>query len=151
MSQAAQIVVFALDEQRLALSLSAVERVVRAVEVTALPKAPAIVLGVINVQGQLLPVFNLRRRFGLPESELELSDHILIARTSRRTVALVVDAVAGLMECAAGETVPPASIVPGMAYVDGVVKRPDGLIFIHDLDKFLSVDEDVQLEAALAS
>ena len=61
------IVVFALDEQRYALHLLAVERVVRAVEVTALPEAPEIVLGVVNVKGRIVPVINVRRRFRLPE------------------------------------------------------------------------------------
>ena len=61
------IVVFTLDEQRYALHLLAVERVVRAVEVTALPEAPEIVLGVVNVKGRIVPVINVRRRFRLPE------------------------------------------------------------------------------------
>ena len=146
-----QIVVFALDEQRVALPLAVVERVVRAVGITPLPKAPVIVLGVLNVQGEVLPVFNLRRRFRLPEKELELSDHIIIARTEWRTVALVVDSVAGVTACATEEIIPASTIVPGIEYVEGVVKRPDGLIFIHDLNKFLSLDEAQQLEGALAS
>ena len=58
-----QIVVFALDEPRYALPLSAVERVVRAVEITPLPKAPEIVLGVINMQGQVVPAVDIRKRF----------------------------------------------------------------------------------------
>ncbi|MBF8302857.1 MAG: cheW40H-4 [Candidatus Dadabacteria bacterium] len=58
-----QLVVLTLDEQRYALHLSAVERIVRVVEVTPLPKAPEIVLGVVNVQGQIIPVINIRKRF----------------------------------------------------------------------------------------
>ena len=70
MAQPVQIVVFALDDRRIALPLAAVERVVRAVEVTPLPKAPAVVLGAVNVQGNLVPVFHLRRRFRMPEREI---------------------------------------------------------------------------------
>ena len=142
-------VVFALDEQRFALPLSGVERVFRAVEITPLPKAPAIVLGIINVHGRILPVLDLRRRFRLPEREIRLGDQIIVARTSHRTVALLVDSVQGVMKCAEEETVPSDMIVSGIEYVEGVVKRPDGLIFIHDLGKFLSLDEAQQLEGAL--
>lgn len=61
------LVVFRLDERRYALPLSVVERVIRAVEVTPLPKAPPIVLGAIDVQGRVVPVLNVRRRFLMPD------------------------------------------------------------------------------------
>ncbi|MCG3147873.1 MAG: Chemotaxis protein CheW [Verrucomicrobiae bacterium] len=151
MNRSGHIVVFALDEQRVALPLSVVERVVRAVEVTPLPIAWTIVLGAINFHGQILPVFNLRRRLRLPDREMELSDHIIIAKTARRLVALVVDAAVGVLACPEKEIVPPEAIVPGIAdLVSGVVKQPNGMIFIHDLDRFLSLAETQQLEAVLA-
>jgi hypothetical protein len=78
------IVVFNLDEQQYALHLAAVERIVRVAEITPVPKAPAIVLGVINVQGQVIPVINIRKRFRLPDREMSLSDHLIIARTAKR-------------------------------------------------------------------
>jgi purine-binding chemotaxis protein CheW len=62
-----QLVVFTLGQQRYGLPLSSVERAARIVEITPLPNAPEIVLGVINVQGRLMPVVNLRHRFRLPE------------------------------------------------------------------------------------
>jgi purine-binding chemotaxis protein CheW len=70
MNKATQLVVFALDEQRYALRLTAVERIVRAVEVTPLPKAPQIVLGVIDAQGRIIPVVDVRQRFRLTEREV---------------------------------------------------------------------------------
>lgn len=145
------LVMFTLGERRLALPLSAVERVVHAVEITALPEAPASVLGVINVQGQILPVFNLRRRFRMPERELELRDKLILARTARRMVALVVDDVTGVMECGEDEAVLPDAIVPGLEYLGGVIKRPDGMIFIHNLDKFLSLEEERLLSEVLST
>src|SRR5881397_433615 len=92
-SSPSQLVVFTLDEARYALRLSAVERIVRVPEITALPRGPEIVLGVVNIQGDITPVMNIRKRFGLPEREPDLSAHLLLARTSRRVVALVADAV----------------------------------------------------------
>ena len=87
MGEMNHIVVLTLDEQRYALRLSAVERIVRAVEVTALPQAPEGVLGVVNVEGRVIPVVNIRQRFNLPEQEINLDDQLIIARTSRRDVA----------------------------------------------------------------
>ena len=76
-------VVFTLDGLFYAVSLSAVSRVIRAVEITPLPKAPPIVLGVINLGGRIIPVVNIRKRFLLPERELELTDQLIVACASR--------------------------------------------------------------------
>lgn len=144
-----ELVVFTLDEQRYALRRAAVERVVRAVEVTPLPEAPEIVLGMINAQGRIVPVVNVRKRFRLPEREVELSDQFIIARTSRRTVALVVDAVNDVVLCAEAQVVASEKILPGLEHVEGVLKLPDGMIFVHDLDRFLSLDEEQALAEAM--
>ena len=141
MKESVQLVVFTLNEQRYGLRLSAVERVVRAVEVTLLPSAPEIVLGIINLAGRVVPVMNVRQRFGLPEKESDLSDQFIIARTAMRTVALLVDSVSTLVEASAEDVVHAAKILPRMDYVDGVAKLEDGMILIHDIDKFLSLEE----------
>ncbi len=86
-----RLVPFLLDDQRYALHLDVVERVIPAVEITPLPKAPEIVLGLINIRGKIIPVLNIRRRFRLPDRETELTDHFIIANTSKRTVALPAD------------------------------------------------------------
>lgn len=144
------IIVFNLDEQRYALRLSAVERIVRIVEITPLPKAPEIVLGVVNVQGQVIPVVNIRKRFRLPDREISLSDHLIISRTARRVVVLVADAVLGVVERWEEEMTAADKILPDLEYVESVVKLEDGLIFIHNLDTFLSLEEEKTLEQAIA-
>ena len=149
MGRSSQLVLFALDDRRYGLRLSTVERVVRAVGVTILPKAPDIVLGVVNVQGRIIPVVNLRRRFRLPERDISLADQLVIAHTSRRPVALVVDAASGVLEYSADEAVGARDIVPGIEHVEGVVKLADGLVLIHDLDKFLSLEEETAIDRAI--
>lgn len=149
MSESLHLVVFTLDGRRYALQLSAVDRTVRMVEITPLPKSPKIILGVITVNGTIVPVLDIRRRFGIAPKKTKLSDHLLIARTATRTVALVVDAVHDVIERPAGDVVLPETIVPGMEYVEGVVKLDDGMVFIHDLNGFLSLEEERTLEAAL--
>jgi purine-binding chemotaxis protein CheW len=149
MKEDVQLVVLTLDDRRYALYLSVVERVIRAVDVTPLPKAPEIVLGVINVQGAIIPVVNIRRRFHIPEREMQLGDQMLIARTARRVVALIVDSAQSVVELSGDNLIPPKDIVPGTSYLDGIVKLGDGIVLIHDLDRFLSLDEEQALDTAL--
>ena len=150
MNKQNQYVFFTLDEQRYGLHLSAVERVVRVVEITPLPEAPEMVLGVVNVQGQVIPVFNIRKRFRLPEREIALSDQLIIAHISKRTIALLVDAVIGVVEPSEEEMITAEKILPNMEYVEGVVKIEDGMILlIHDLDEFLSLEESKTLDDAM--
>ncbi|MBI3995194.1 MAG: purine-binding chemotaxis protein CheW [Nitrospirae bacterium] len=149
MNSSNPLVIFTLDDKRYALSLFAVERVLRIVEIVPLPKAPEIVLGVVNIQGQIVPVFDVRKRFCLPQREMSLSDQLIVARTSRRAVALLADTVGGVIEYPEQKTVPAEMILPGLDYVKGVAKLDDGLILIHDLETFLSLPEDNALENAL--
>ena len=129
--------------------MTAVERIVRAVEVTPLPGAPAIVLGAIDVEGRVLPVLNLRRRFPLPEREIDPADQFLIARTARRAVALVMDEAQGVIEREQSAVIGSDRIVPGLEQFQGVVKLDDGLALIHDLEKLLSLDEARTLDEAM--
>lgn len=150
MSELIQLVVFCVAEQRYALPLSAVERIVRAAEVTPLPKAPPVVIGALDVGGRVLPVLNLRRRLGLPESAINPAHQFLIARTARREVVLVIDEAVGMLETPSGGMVAAAQIAPGLGQISGVVRLPDGLVLIHDLEEFLSLDEERALDEALS-
>lgn len=148
MSRFTQLVVFRLDEQRYALPMRGVERILRAAEVTRLPKAPAIMLGVINLDGRVLPVLNIRSRLGLPECEIRPADHFLIAQTVRRTVVLVIDEALGVIERPPGDIVGRA-ILPGLEQTRGVIRLDDGLALIHDLEGFLSLGEERALDKAI--
>jgi purine-binding chemotaxis protein CheW len=149
LSDITRLVVFRLDDRRYALPLTVVERVVRAVEVTPLPHAPAIVLGAINVQGRVLPVLNVRGRFLMPVREIGPVDWFLLAHTARQTVVLVIDEAEGVVERPQIDIVASAEIVSGLDQFPGVVRLDDGLVFIHDLETFLSVTEARALEEAL--
>jgi Chemotaxis signal transduction protein len=142
-------VAFTLDEGHYALDLSAVERIIQTVEITLLPEAPDIVLGVINIHGKIIPVVNIRRRFRLSEKDIEPTNRLIIAHTLKRTVALVVDVVLGVIETPEDRVVKADTVLPGMDYVQGVVKMEDGMILIHDLNKFLSLEEEKTLDTAI--
>lgn len=146
-----QLVVFNLSGRRYALHLSAVERVFRIAEITPLPKAPDIVLGIVNIQGRIAPVLDIRRRFGLPGRPIDLSDHLIMARTCKRAVAFVTDAVVGVVQRLQTEVTAADQVLDNLQYVEGVAKLDDGLILIHDLDTFLSPVEAGTLQQAIAS
>lgn len=144
-----QLVIWTFDTQCFALPLAAVERIARAVEVIPLPAAPAIVCGIINVQGKIVPVVDIRRRFGLPSRDMALADQIVIARTARRTVAFFIDTVSGIAECDDEDVIDAEHIVPGLEHVAGVAKLSDGMILIQDMERFLSLEEESALEKAM--
>lgn len=144
------LLIFVLDGQRYALPLDRVSRVVRAAALTQLPHAPDIVLGILDLQGDVVPVINLRKRFSLPEKDIGCDDQYVIARTPRLVVALSVDGTQEVIELCRDAVIEPESIVAGTGYLAGVTRTADGLVLIHDLDTLLFADEEALIEKALA-
>ena len=136
-----RIVLFALDKQLFGVPLMAVVKVVRVVEITPLPGGPAFIRGVINVQGRVMPVLDLRRRFGLAERPLELSDQLLITRSAGRDLALLADSACEVREYPEPMLTAASEIFPDLPFLAGVVKLPDGLILLQDLESLLSPTE----------
>lgn len=143
------LLVFRIDSHRYALPLSAIERVVRAVAVTPLPNAPALVLGAIDVQGQLLAVLDMRRKFCLPSRRISPADHLVIARATHRTVALLIDTVEGVIERRDIEVLELEGLLAEPADSHGAVRLDDGLVLIARLDRLLSSQEEHELQALL--
>lgn len=138
---------FLVDDRLFGLELAAVDRVVRMVEMAPLPAAPDVIEGMVDVAGEIIPVLSVRRRFGLPPREADAGQSLILARTSRRRVALPADEVTGVD--------PAASIIPGeqipapSAAIKGVVQTEEGLIVIQDLENFLFPPEETALKEAL--
>ncbi len=144
-----QLLVFNLNEQKYALYLSAVQRVIHAVEIRHLPKAPEIILGIINVKGRIIPVVDIRKRFGLAVREIDIDDRLIIADTGKRQVAILVDSVIGITELLPNQLSDAKETLPFAEHIRGVAKVDDELILIYDLNTFLSLDEEKELEHAL--
>lgn len=138
-----------LDEQKHALSLSVVERIIRAVAVTPLPQAHAPILGVVNVQGRVIPVASMRSLCGLPEREIGINDQFIIANTARCTMALVVDSVIGVISRGEYDVIAANQVLPGLDVVEGVVKGADGITLLHGTDQLLGHETEALLELVL--
>jgi len=146
-----ELLVFALDAHRFALPAEAVIAVVRVVASAPLPGAPEIVEGVINVRGTIVPVLDVRVRFGFPGTEVDPDQHLVVARAGPRVVALRVDRALTLLTIPDDAIEPVECVAPGARLVAGVARLPDGVLVIHDLERFLSLDEGKRLDAALAA
>ena len=144
-----KFVPFSIEGLCLALPLEKTERVIPAVEVTPLPKAPAAVLGVINLGGRVIPVFDLRKRFNLPEKELLPEIKIIIASGSKRTVAIISDAVKTVIEAGSETMASSGEVLSSLPYIKGVLKTESGMLVIQDIDSFLSLEEESELASAL--
>lgn len=118
--------------------------------IAPLPGAPGPVEGVVDRRGSVVPVVDLRARLGLPARPPVLSDHLVFVTVGSRVVALRVDRALDLVG------IPHARIeatpeVVGARHVSGVARVDDGLVLIHDLAAFLSTDEAIALDAAMAA
>ncbi|XXF77650.1 chemotaxis protein CheW [Myxococcaceae bacterium GXIMD 01537] len=146
-----EVLLFTLEGQRYGLLAVDVRELVRAARLTPLPKAPDVVEGLLNLRGELLPVLDLRRRFRLPTRPLSPTDHLIIAKAGERRVALRVDRAEGFLPLGPGDLDTTPRELPGVGYVAGALKLPDGLVLVHDLRTFLSEAESLALDTALAS
>ncbi len=149
MNKTISLVLFNIEENQFALHLESVERVIHSVFVTELPKSPDVIIGVINLEGIIIPVVDLRKRFNIKLKEIHPNDQFIIAHTESRVVALVVDKVGDVIEKATNEIISNKDVLPNLPFVKGLIATNDGLIVINDLDNFLSLEEEIILERAL--
>jgi len=140
---------FSLDDRMLALPLEVVERVLFAVEVTSLPSTPEIVAGVFSYHGVIVPLVDIRVRFGLSRKEILPSDRFILIHTPKRILAVVASSITGVLKHS-GAVTPTGDILIGARYISGVLPEEDRLIFIYDPDVFLSLEEEAAMETALA-
>jgi purine-binding chemotaxis protein CheW len=143
-----QIVVFELGDERYGLDIAAVYEIIRHQPITAVPQAPAFVEGVINLRGRIIPVVDLRDRFGMATGELTRASRIVVAEAAGTRVGLVVDGVSEVLMVPADAIEPTPEVAAGVdaAYLRGIAKLGERLIILLELDGLFG-DSDV---AALA-
>jgi purine-binding chemotaxis protein CheW len=144
-----EVLVFEVGGQRYALPTADVLELVRAVAITPLPNAPAVIEGIVNVRGRIVPVLDLRARFRLPAKPLDPSDHFIVAAAGSRGVILRVDRATHLALVDDSSVQQPETLGVGAIYVAGVARLDDGMVLIHDLTTFLSAAESESLDDAL--
>ncbi len=144
-----QVVEVWIEDQRYGLPLERVEQVLPMVWVAPLPKAPEMVVGVINLHGAVLPVLDIRKRFGLPERRWGLTTRLVVVQLAHARIAVPVDEVVGVRDHFVDVRLPDPLPQSGDGCISGIVGLSDGLLFLCDLEAFLSLDEQHQLTVAL--
>jgi purine-binding chemotaxis protein CheW len=144
-----EILLFEIEGERYGLLSTDVRELLRAVTIASLPKAPAIVEGLINLRGKIVPVLDIRARFGIPPKPLEASDHFVVAVAAAGLVAIRVDRAIDLVRVDDRQIERAKGVVHGAEHVAGVAKLADGLVLIHDLRTFLTESEGLALDEAL--
>ncbi len=137
------LVSFRLGRQLYALPLDHVERALRMVFVTPVPEAPTWVLGVIDLHGSMIPVVDLRQRFGQPPKEPALDDRLLVAQVLEQRVAFMVDEVTEVLEVPAHQVEPPGDSLARARLLVAMVRHDEGLILVLDVARLLPPAEAV--------
>ena len=144
-----QVVVFTIDDLKYGFPLHAVIRVIHAIEVRPLANTPEIIIGIINVEGNIIPVADIRKRLSLPEVEINPDDRIIIVNTGRRQIAMIVNSVTEIRTIEKGQFSDFSDSIPSSSLLQGVVKVDGELIVIYDIEKFLSLEEEDALGKAM--
>jgi purine-binding chemotaxis protein CheW len=145
-----QLVVFQLAAEFYGVEIARVHEIIRPQSVTRVPRAPAFVDGVINLRGKVIPVLNIRQRFGLPPAEPTRTSRIVVVEIGDQIVGIVVDAVSEVLRVSTGAIEPPGPVMAGgeAEYVSGIAKLADRLVILLDLDRMLAADDRRALESA---
>ena len=141
-----QLVTFHIGEEEFGVDILAVQEIIRLMQITMVPHAPVFIEGVINLRGKVIPIIDLRRRFGLVPKAHDKNTRIIVIEINNIIVGFVVDAVSEVLRIPASTVEPPPPVVAGVDsdYISGVGKLQDRLLIMLDLDKLLS-SEDMDL------
>jgi len=144
-----QVVIFRVGGQEFAFNVFHVQRILRWEAPAPLPKAPPFLEGILQVQGAVVPVIDLRKRFELRDAQLREETRTVVIELDGLTVAVVVDAVLEVRRVPADAVAPPPPMVRGLAaeYIQGIITVQQRTILLLQTAKLLTSAERIELEA----
>lgn len=142
-----QLVTFKLGKEEYSLDILSVQEIIRHMEITRVPNAPVFVEGVINLRGRVIPVLDLRKRFGLGAEEMTAQARIIVVDIGSKTVGFRVDSVSEVLRLDADKVEPPPTLTAsiGSEYIKGVGKLDERLIILLDVAHVLTSIEKESL------
>lgn len=145
-----KLVTFRLGDDLFAADVHAVERVLRYTTPTSVPDMPDYIEGVMDYQGRVVPLVNLRRRFELPPVATGSQTRTLILNVSGEWIGVVVDAVTEVTSFDPASVAPPPKLFRGLAgeYLKGIVRHGEKLVIYLDVEELLSTAERIALQQA---
>jgi purine-binding chemotaxis protein CheW len=150
MEKELQVVGFRIGNETFGVRIGSVREIVRVPEITAVPSAPETIEGVINLRGKIIPVMDLRKRFGQADIQPDKKNRILVVELENKLVGLIVNAASEVLKIAPSEIEPPGNVFAEgeSSYVTGVGKLKGRLIILLDIAKLLHRPEFKRLEEA---
>jgi len=148
--EANKLVTFRLGDDLFAADIFSVERVLRYTAPTAVPDMPDYIEGVIDYQGRVVPIVNLRRRFEMPDGEVRNETRILVLHGGGEWIGVVVDAVTAVTAFDPASVAPPPKLFRGLTaeYLKGIVRMGERLVIFLDVERLLSSTERIALDRA---
>ena len=149
-----QLVVFDLSTEAYGVDIGAVREIIRLQDITRVPRTPEFVEGVINLRGKVIPVVDLRKRFGLPAEVESKENRIVVVDIGAQDIGVVVDAVTEVLRISTEAVEPPASVITtaDSEYLLGIAKLDSRLIILLDLEQVLTeAEHNSLLEINLAA
>jgi purine-binding chemotaxis protein CheW len=145
-----QVVGFRIGNETFGVRIGSVREIVRVPEITSVPSAPDTVEGVINLRGKIIPVMDLRKRFGHVDIQPDKKNRILVVELQNKLIGLIVNAASEVLKIPPSEIEPPGSVFAEgeSSYVTGVGKLKGRLIILLDVSKLLQQQEVKKLEEA---
>ena len=143
-----QVVGFRIGNETFGVRIGSVREIVRVTEITSVPNAPDTIEGVINLRGKIIPVMDLRKRFGHGEIVSDKKNRILVVELENKLVGLIVNAASEVLKIPPSEIEAPGSVFADgeSSYVTGVGKLRGRLIILLDISKLLQRPEYKRLE-----
>lgn len=145
-----QLVTFVVGEEEYGVDILRVQEIIRSAAVTRVPNAPRIIQGVINLRGRVIPVIDLRSRFGMPQRDHDNASRIVVMELVDKIVGFIVDSVREVIhiEQAVVQPTPDVAIGDGGQFTRGIAMLNDRLIILLDPERILSSEEIRALETA---
>jgi len=150
MERDCQVVGFRIGNETYGVRIASVREIVRVPEITMVPNAPDIIEGVINLRGKIIPVMDLRKRFGDTAVQPDRRNRILVVELDHKLLGLIVSSASEVLKIPPSEIESPGSVFAEgeSSYVTGVGKLKGRLIILLDISKLLRQPEFKKLEEA---
>jgi len=135
------LVTFSLGNEEYGVEICSVQEIIRATDITPVPGAPAHIRGVINLRGKIIPVVDLRKRFVLPETDIDDSQRIVVVELREKRLGMLVDSVSQVIKVPSGvvEDIPVEATTIAENFIKGIGKLENRLVIILDLNNSLLV------------
>jgi len=147
-----QLVVFSLGGEVFGVDISTVNEIIQMQAITAVPGTARFVEGLINLRGTVIPVVDLRKRFGLEGTERGKETRIMVLNSEGQAIGIIVDSVAEVLSISPDAIEPPSSMITtaDSEYLLGIVKLPDQLVILLDTDRVLSREDHSKLATTVS-